>query len=666
MQFKFRKTHNLFNICLTVSLLIIFYNILVFAAECGPDNPQPVDIYFVDLMVEIFDPDENQISTQSISLAQYVTSGLPALVYKPPEKIWLDKSVSWAAEANTRETVLSGLPFGIYSSFGWSYRDKGDKDPLPSWKDLIEDKTKLGNYVSFSNVWNASAHLPGVSGTSVKKNSYSKGFVTKIATALDGLTGNAHPPGGATGRWLFNMHQVRKKSGSFFEPTFGNPWGCDINGFINRYGTSNWYGDTSVTPDRIRKDLTDGHFLYRVNGKTKSKSWGEFEYHSPGEGAPESAPGAAVFLDSCNAYGEDYNADARFDQLVIESELEITEAGQMFISASVSSSGSCITNRSDSNAVMPLSVSIDAVPGTMPVQVGLSGEDIANSGLDGPYTINLMIINAAGEVLDTLTCETPQIFANQFGESPAVIVASSDQGVDDDDDTLFNRLLAQIEMTIFTQGDYMVSASLLGSTGQEIAFASTKEAFGTGSSVVDLYFSGEDINRSGESGPYQLEVSLLDATGTQVDSTVFTTSSYHYNEFDSKSTIISDSYDDFGTDTNNNGRYEYLTIEADISVEQAQTCNISCWLQDGEGKDIAHVETEKTLIPGSQKVSLNFDGEKIYQHGADGPYTIIYIMVKDSQDVIRDAVRNVYQTAAYQSTEFEAPPETFSKPYRKL
>lgn len=447
---------------------------------------------------------------------------------------------------------------------------------------------------------------------------------------------------------------------NYFDPTFGSTWGGflgDIDEFIEWHGTSHLYRDTSVTPHRLKKDFTHGHFAYLISGSSASTPWGDFEYHSPGAGGPDPAPGAAVFLTNCSAGGVDYDADARFDQLVVESELDITEAGQMFVSATVSSAGTFIAGRSNSGVSLPSLVSIDAVLGTMPVQVGLSGEDIAQSGLDGPYSVTLIVINAAGEILDSQTCETPQLFAYQFGESPAVIAGSSDQGIDDDGDTLFNRLNAQIEVKVFEEGDYTIAASLLGSTGRLIAFADNKMVLNNGSSFVNLYFSGEDINRFNEPGPYQLEAVLLDATGRQVDNSILTTSLYNPADFDSKGTVISGNYDSFGTDTNSNGKYEYLTVEADITVEQAQRYKVSCWLQDGEGKDIAHVETEKALVLGTQRVSLNFDGARIYQHGADGPYTIIYILVKDSQGIIGDAVRNVYKTSAYQSMEFEAPPQ---------
>lgn len=125
-------------------------------------------------------------------------------------KEWLDKAVAWAAGANTKETALSKLTSGIYSSSSWLYRDGAT-----TWQALVEGTANQGNCVSFSNVWSALAQVLGVSGTSVRqtKGANSKGFVTKPATALDGLRGNAHPAGGATDRWVFGMHQVGKTSG---------------------------------------------------------------------------------------------------------------------------------------------------------------------------------------------------------------------------------------------------------------------------------------------------------------------------------------------------------------------------------------------------------------------------------------------------------------------
>lgn len=120
---------------------------------------------------------------------------------------------------------------------------------------------------------------------------------------------------------------------------------------------------------------------------------------------------------------------------------------------------------------------------------------------------------------------------------------------------------------------------------------------------------------------------------------------------------------EFPQDTNGNGLYDSLELTMSINVIESGHFEFQGTLIDGNGQAVTTgyfstlMAGTGTLPTGLQTVTLDFDGNQIYQHGIDGPYTLtnltIFDVTESSLEV--DSANNFYTTTAYQANQFERP-----------
>jgi hypothetical protein len=613
-------------------------------------TPQNVGVYDVSLNFNIFDPDGNQISSQPITLKKmFIILNTPnKSLDLPVKEIWLEKATAWAAGANDGKTVKESLVNGIYGSSGWIYTPD-----IKSWQQLVEGKpNQSADCQSFSSTWDALCKILGVPGTGVKKTSgdHNKGFVTKPATALDGKTGNAHPAGGANDRWYFAMHQVGTGGGSYYDPTMGSIH-SGLNDFIAWHGLGDFYPDPhSTPPGRARQDLTNPHFVYFVSG---TPPWGSFEYHSPVLAVTSSTGNQAHFVGPHTDEKVDNNHDGYADQLVIHTKVEILDEGGYTVVGALYAGTTFITSRPDDSSVLPTHVYIPPQTGIVDVQLAFSGEAIFKSGLNGPYTFRLYVVDDTGVVTDQLdTPSAPYSFV-EFGELPAYILAAADNATDKNGDGQPDTLDVAATLQVVRAGEYTLEGVLNDATGTtQIAAAAQKGPLAKGSDVVTLSFAGDQINKSMIDGPYHLELRLYDDAVVQVATYDGLTKPYHAADFSRKDFLFTGEFHDRGMDTDGNGLYNYLAIDTKVQVFKPGQYILQAWLQDTAGKDIVFTTRTLDLLLGQQSVVLLFDGAEINAHGVNGPYSLIYILARDDKGIV-DSERKVYQTQFYNSSDFE-------------
>ena len=111
----------------------------------------------------------------------------------------------------------------------------------------------------------------------------------------------------------------------------------------------------------------------------------------------------------------------------------------------------------------------------------------------------------------------------------------SDQGIDTNQDGLFDWLEISIPVTVVTTGKFSISAELFTGT-TFIGLANMTADWSPGARTANLRFRGEDIHATKENGAYTLRnVMLLDETQTtnliQTADPQYLTASYQYNQF---------------------------------------------------------------------------------------------------------------------------------------
>ena len=117
-------------------------------------------------------------------------------------------------------------------------------------------------------------------------------------------------------------------------------------------------------------------------------------------------------------------------------------------------------------------------------------------------------------------------------------------------------------------------------------------------------------------------------------------------------------YRDRGVDTDNDGLFNQLLVEVDLSLTHAGTYRVFGVLTDSAGNTHqAHVVS--AFGSGPAVATLRFDGKALFQNGVDGPYRLSVVRMAEEDGVallpVAEAV-DAHQTAAYGYRQFQHPP----------
>ncbi len=622
--------------------------------------PQVIGQYNLTLYFEIRDNDGNYISYQDFpGLTTFVTWDNPNLIASEIKANRLDKAVNWASPANTEVSMVDGLNAGIYyyGQNHWLYRDLH-----PGWMSLVDGAIQQGNCFSFSEVWEKLGALLGSDNTErfgPYKGEYLEGFLTKPATSMDGLNGNTYPCEDpiVIDRWLFGSHVIGSftKPNSmykYYDPTFGD-----------KYSTSAQYVQWNIIgPNPNGTGLLDdgSHLIHILSGPTATWLWGLSCYEDilNGTMAMNEEHNSPFISNMSSDSGVDTNGDGLFEYLHIGIDVDVDIAGDYTIMARLMSNDSLITKRSHMYSTMISSVfSQQCDVGIETFDLQFSGQDIYKSGFDGNYQVVMSLTDENISLIDTASFFTTAYVHTQFREVTGEITGASDYGEDIDNDGLFDYLTVDVSLETVESGWYRVQGFLITDSTY---FSSTSEnsTLQIGANTVTIRFDGNEIRDYGIDAPYTLKVNLYAPDGYTFDSPLFQTSSYSYTDFDSRVARFTGSFTDHATDTNLNGKYDILTIEADIEVEQAGDYLVSAWLQSQAGEDIASARTNLSVSAGTHTVAVDFDGKYVYQHGVNGPYELIYIVIEDADGKKLDELELGYSTYGYSFSTFEPPSVT--------
>ncbi len=227
--------------------------------------------------------------------------------------------------------------------------------------------------------------------------------------------------------------------------------------------------------------------------------------------------------------------------------------------------------------------------------------------------------------------------------------------VDDDTDGLAEALRADVEVRLDVGGQYLVLA-FLEKAGQPIANRPDWESMLpvearldeiAGTYDVTVQFSGEQIYRAGEDGPYDLVLYGLGDTG--FTTVTLATPAYDrtlFGELPGHFTGVSEA----AVDADGDGLYDY--VEATLALDVRQTSELR--LQGALGKDgqtLAEAGTVQTLDSGPAQVALRFDGAGLRRAGLDGPYEGSVNLI-DADGATIDGLQ--FTTGPYSSDSFSA------------
>lgn len=215
--------------------------------------------------------------------------------------------------------------------------------------------------------------------------------------------------------------------------------------------------------------------------------------------------------------GVDDDSDGRFDRIALQIPVDVVKAGTYRAFVRLKTAGGQELLRS---------AEADLPTGLNGIEVDFEAEALRELGEDGPYRIalvDLLFLGAQGATAADRLENAGSTRAYQLSEldRPNLMLtgATSDQGVDDDGDGLFDRLLVEIEVDAASAGFYSWSLKLAGSDLNEIDFATGTGFLPAGLNRLGVAFDGEKIGAAGLDGPYPLRDLLLFGGGSSLVAT---------------------------------------------------------------------------------------------------------------------------------------------------
>lgn len=238
----------------------------------------------------------------------------------------------------------------------------------------------------------------------------------------------------------------------------------------------------------------------------------------------------------------------------------------------------------------------------------------------------------------------------------ATFTSFNDAGVDDNGNGLFDRVVVTANLQVEQAGDYRLELSLVASNSQQTQAISTA-TLATGAQVMTVAFTAKQIAALGVNGPYAIKNATLYHTsdpehpiaafsedGGETTAYALTSLERSVLKFTGNNTVT-------GIDTNSNSKFDVLRIQVELDVLTAATYNWSGTLKDSTGKSIQSLDNTSALSVGNNVLTFDFDGIKIAQNGANGPYTLGSVLVFNSQTSVHEA--ELLQTEAFSVNDFE-------------
>ncbi len=294
-------------------------------------------------------------------------------------------------------------------------------------------------------------------------------------------------------------------------------------------------------------------------------------------------------------------------------------------------------------------------------QKGVVANDWANPGKQSNPTF---VAAAAAEEGQADTASGLVTAASQY-QTPAVVLPDlaqltgvyTDTGVDTNNDGQNEALRITVGINVTAPATYQLVGWLQSGAGANLVWAYASATLSAGAHQMQLDFDGKLLRLQGVNGPYKL-VHIELRTGDEGDiadfaDNAYTTAAYAVTIFLAPAVTYTGAYADTGVDSNSNGLFDTLNIDVGVQVNGAGNYTLVGWLSTPVGNAIpGAVATTAFTTSGPQ--TLSFDGKSIRWQRQNGPYTLRYLEVRDSNQERVAFLPQAYTTTAYAATQFES------------
>lgn len=215
-------------------------------------------------------------------------------------------------------------------------------------------------------------------------------------------------------------------------------------------------------------------------------------------------------------------------------------------------------------------------------------------------------------------------------------------------DSRLNKTL-RINVTVNSPDNKTHVTTLFLSYNNSVIFLKKSIKYKNGSNHLTFNFDNETIKKTHYLGKFNVSSVKI---GTKTIKTNFTTSSYDFRDFAATSYVYN--FTDNGTDTDNDGKYDFLEIIASAQIFKADNYTFTISLYDLFDNLIEIKNLSTYMDTGKNILSVRINGSRIYDKKLNGPYEIKSAELYDSISIV-DAVKNAHTTSGYNFNDFDKP-----------
>lgn len=341
-------------------------------------------------------------------------------------------------------------------------------------------------------------------------------------------------------------------------------------------------------------------------------------------------------------FGLSTDGDPLYDYLVIQIPVNVTQPGNFRLVATLVS-------------FIVQGVNVTALDGGVHVlEVPLTGWQIYNSKMDGPYQIDITLRDADTFQFLGSDSHTTAAYSYTDFDPPDVLIEApvSDIAVDLNGDTLYDELWVNFTANVTAPGGFDFESTLLGTQG---AITSVSVFVGTltpGYYTFTAPFLGPHIRDSGEDGPYTASLSVHQKIGSSfftVSQLEYTTAAYAASSFNRPWARFLPPLSEEVRDTDEDGLWDELLVHVPVEVDRAAEVSVSGSISTANLSVSSEPSTVNTLGAESLTLDAVFEGVGLYSSHVDGPYPVAISLFVTPIGLVN---RTDYQTGAYQYVEF--------------
>ncbi|MFX1283027.1 MAG: right-handed parallel beta-helix repeat-containing protein [Promethearchaeota archaeon] len=404
--------------------------------------------------------------------------------------------------------------------------------------------------------------------------------------------------------------------------------------------------NTSYVVDYIRLENSDHNILDWVYTPHTTRIYNYTEFDPP----------TAFLTGTYSDRGVDTDGDGKFNQLVIDIEINVTSAGSYYLDLELSSTNGNITLYGESWEYC--NVGIHTMSVSIHVKVGL----IYYYRLNTSYVVDYITFedwtrfNILGRIY---TPHTTRIYNyTEFNPPVAFLTGTySDRGVDTDGDGKFNKLVIDVEINVISADFYNLDLELSSTNGDITLLGGNEEYYNVGTHIVSVFINvtfstvySHQLNTS-----YVIAWARLywDRNPIFEVSTPYTTRVYNYTEFDLNLALLTGNYYDYGVDLDADGRFDELVIDVEIDFIEAGRYTVEINLGNINLGTQFHEVTSSYWTEGIKNVSLSIDAYILYPSiPSSSQYILEIINIYDENNNLRDQSYH-YSTLSHYYTEFD-------------